>query len=599
MKNHALKFLSLFFSLAILLVACEQNDDISITEPAPELRLETPTANTVVLNFGLPDNPALSVTWTDNLTSSSSYTIEMAATEAFEAPITAGTSSTNTFSMTTNQLNEVLNDLDVDSLTKAPLFVRINADGMMSNVIMFTVSAFPIDGPVVSNPNGGAAFVLSMLSENDVALTVDWGDNETDDTSYEVQLAALGTDFAEPVSLGTIDDDSDSFEISHSDLNEAALNLGLNADEAGDVELRIVAETTNSSGNMLVRVSEIVTISITPYSVELAPILYVVGAGAVDAGWGWDSPIELVLQGDTYSGNINLQNDAFRFFTEEGNWGSGLNFPYYEALGYTIDANFENANDGDSNFRFTGTPGSYSLRINTNARTITLDTPIEGPNCNFDQLWLVGAGITDAGWGWDTPVALSCTGNGKYSGNVAFNNEAFRFFSVRDDWGSGTNYPTYESNGYTIDSDLINANDGDSNFFFNGTPGVYFLTVDDINKTITLEPEMLTCDHEQLWLVGAGITDAGWGWDTPVALSCTGNGVYSGQVALNNEAFRFFTVEGDWGTGINYPTYEGNGYTIDSDLINANDGDSNFFFNGTPGTYTLTVDDVNKTITVE
>lgn len=599
MKNQALKFLSFFFSLAIFLVACEQNDDIDITTPDPELRLETPTANTVVLNFGLPDNPALSVTWTDNVTSSSSYTIEMAANENFGSPITAGTSSTNTFSISTTELNELLNALNVDSLTSAPLYVRINADGAMSNVIMFVVSAFPIDGPMVSNPGGGDSFVLSMLSENDVALSVDWDDNETDETAYEVQLAASGTAFANPITLGTVDDDSDSFEISHSDLNEAALNLGLSADTAGDVELRIVAESINSSGNSLVRVSDIVIISITPYSVELAPILYVVGAGAVDAGWGWDSPVELVLQGDTYSGNINLQNDTFRFFTENGNWGSGLNFPYYEALEYTIDTNFENANDGDSNFRFTGTPGSYSLRINTNARTITLTDPVEGPNCNFDQLWLVGAGITDTGWGWDTPVALSCTGNGTYSGNVALNNDAFRFFSIRNDWGSGTNYPTYESNGYTIDSDLINANDGDSNFFFNGTPGVYFLIVDDINKTITLESEMLTCDNEQLWLVGAGITDAGWGWDTPVPLNCTGNGVYSGQVALNNDAFRFFTVEGDWNSGINYPTYVSNGYTIDSDLINANDGDSNFFFDGTPGTYTLTVDDVNKTITVE
>ncbi|MBO6630310.1 MAG: hypothetical protein JJ936_01840, partial [Psychroserpens sp.] len=160
-------------------------------------------------------------------------------------------------------------------------------------------------------------------------------------------------------------------------------------------------------------------------------------------------------------------------------------------------------------------------------------------------------------------------------------------------------YPTYAGNGYTIDSGFNDAMDGDNNFFFNGTPGTYFITVDDINKTITIEPEMLLCDLEQLWLVGAGVVDAGWSWDTPVALPCTGAGVYSGDVALTNDAFRFFSVNGDWGTGTNYPTYISDGYTIDSEFNDAMDGDNNFFFNGTPGTYTITVDTVNLTITVD
>ena len=155
-------------------------------------------------------------------------------------------------------------------------------------------------------------------------------------------------------------------------------------------------------GGNMERFSEATSITVTPYSVELPPILYVVGAGAVDAGWSWDNPIELPLQGTKYSGNINLINDAFRFFEVNGDWGSGLNYPYYESVGYTIDSNLVNALDGDSNFRFEGTPGEYFIEIDTDAKTITLGPPVIGPNCNFDQLWLVGAGIVDAGWSWDT-----------------------------------------------------------------------------------------------------------------------------------------------------------------------------------------------------
>ena len=70
---------------------------------------------------------------------------------------------------------------------------------------------------------------------------------------------------------------------------------------------------------------------------------------------------------------MNLSNDALRFFTVRDDWGSGRNYPFYETEGYTIDANFENANDGDSNFRFVGTPGTYTLYMDTIAKTITLE----------------------------------------------------------------------------------------------------------------------------------------------------------------------------------------------------------------------------------
>ena len=141
--------------------------------------------------------------------------------------------------------------------------------------------------------------------------------------------------------------------------------------------------------------------------------------------------------------------------------------------------------------------------------------------------------------------------------------------------------------------------DGDSNFAFIGSTGEYYLTVDTVNQTINLGPPQTACEFDQLWLVGAGVPDAGWGWDTPVEFPCTGGGIYSAQVTFANDAFRFFTTEGDWGSGRNYPFYESDGYTIDSNLVNAMDGDSNFEFIGTPGTYTLTMDTANKTITIQ
>jgi hypothetical protein len=242
------------------------------------------------------------------------------------------------------------------------------------------------------------------------------------------------------------------------------------------------------------------------------------------------------------------------------------------------------------------------MEIDTQNETITLGPAIVGPNCNFDQLWVVGGGAVDAGWGWSSPVEIACTGTGVYQGNINLTNDAFRFFSDRSlEWGSPSfNYPYYADAGYTIDANFENAADGDQNFKFVGTPGTYFLSIDDVNKTITLAPEQSQCELDQLWLVGAGVPDAGWGWGSPVALPCTGAGIYSGQVTFANDAFRFFTDRTlEWGSpSYNFPYFVNEGYTIDANFEDALDGDNNMKFIGTSGTYTLTIDTANKTITI-
>lgn len=594
------KISALILSLFLVFVACDTDEGINLTTPDATFQLLEPAIPNINLNYNLPNNEAFTIVWNDQLESGDNYIVELSTDDLFENPTVIGSSTTDRFTMSVAEFNNLLLGAGADAFEPFTVFMRVTSGSNTTNSVSFSVSSYSEAPPVITSPDNTFELILLETTPNDEAIAISWedpdfGSNSSVSVSYEVQFAQAGTNFAGAVTEGVADM---TFSSTHESFNETVLNAGLNAEEAGSLEIRIKATIEMDGGNME-RFSDAVTITVTPYSVELAPILYVVGAGAVDAGWSWDSPVELALQGTKYSGNINLINDAFRFFTVATDWGTGLNYPYYEAVGYTIDSNLANAMDGDSNFQFTGTPGQYFIEIDTAAKTITLGPPVVGPNCNFDQLWLVGAGIADAGWSWDTPVALPCTGNGTYSGNVALINDAFRFFSVNSDWGTGTNYPTYEGNGYTIDSNFSNAMDGDSNFSFDGTPGTYFLTVDDINKTITLGPEQLQCEFDQLWLVGAGVVDAGWSWDTPVALPCTGAGIYSGPVALTNDAFRFFTVNTDWGTGINYPTYEGNGYTIDSDLVNAMDGDSNFEFIGTPGTYTITVDTGNLTITVE
>jgi len=302
-----------------------------------------------------------------------------------------------------------------------------------------------------------------------------------------------------------------------------------------------------------------------------------------------------------------------------------------DLLGYARDAGLDNdpvtaePNTGDVSFRIRAFVGDSGPEVLTAIQILTLvlpeDTGNNNPVCDLDQLWAVGSAMPDAGWGWTTPNKFLCSGDGVYSGNVYLipddpttfpdNVEAFRFFTTEGDWASGLNYPYYEGEGYTIDPLFRNADDGDKNFEFLGTAGNYFLTVDTVNKTITLDVQQVTgiCDLDQLWVVGSATPDAGWGWTTPIQVICNGEGIYATHVNLipddpstfpdNVEAFRFFTTEGDWASGLNYPYYEGEGYTIDPLFRNADDGDKNFEFLGTAGNYLLTIDTVAKTITLK
>ncbi|OXB08931.1 hypothetical protein B0A81_07150 [Flavobacterium plurextorum] len=112
------------------------------------------------------------------------------------------------------------------------------------------------------------------------------------------------------------------------------------------------------------------------------------------------------------------------------------------------------------------------------------------------------------------------------------------------------------------------------------------------------------------WLVGAA-TPGGWSWDgdaeTEFPLVVGKTNVYQVKVVLKSgEAFREFlsndfTSGGNWGASNsrNFPYYSGLGYTIDSELVNAGDGDSNFKYTGPTGLRTLTIDNGAKTITVD
>ena len=363
------------------------------------------------------------------------------------------------------------------------------------------------NGELSFTNNFSAEYILTPQTASNLGERFTWDDADVDvptNITYQLQKSISG-DFTDLETVGATTGNEISITIG--DMLSYAAQAGLDADpetpapNTGDVYFRLRSYVGDGSLENFGTVQALTLVLQEATDTQAAVCdldqYFMVGAAVKFTGWDWATPQKAVCTGtNIYTVNVDLRNKVdgdgnFRFFTTETDWGSGINYPGFIDQGYTIDPMFEDAMDGDNNFLFTGPSGKYFLTVDALNKTITLDDPTPQGNCDLDQMWAVGAGLTDAGWSWDTPVQLMCEGDGVYSGWVnytsAIDGNNFRFFTTATDWGSGLNYPYFEGEGYTIDANFENAQDGDLNFAFIGTDGQYFTTIDTLNKTITLE----------------------------------------------------------------------------------------------------------------
>jgi hypothetical protein len=482
MKNKLYKFIGFFFIVAAAFTACEEDDSVNITEPDPALVLDSPTSTSVVLNFGLPDNPALTVTWTDEITGSSSYDVQVDTEEDFNNASTVGTSSTNSFSLSTSELNSILNSLGTSSLENVSLYVRISAGGTLSNVIGFSVTAYPIDGAEITGPAANDSFVLSLSTIDDTAITVSWVDSNTSSTTHEVQLAVSGTNFTSPVPLGSVTDDN-SLSATHGDLNAVALGLGLASDTASDVDIRIVSTSTNGSGATDTRTSESVTVSITPYSVAF-PNLYLVG-DATTPGWNNNNNNTVVFRNQNvannyvYTGYFNA--GAFKLLETPGQW---------QPQWGTNDGSTLAVNPGggsDPNVFSVATAGyyTYDFTIVGEGGSFTVTPYDASSDPTYNLIGLIGAAI--GGWGDGDEIDLTQDPNNPhlwYALNVSFENGQEFLIRPNDDWGNGVwRYTGSEE----LHGQANLAGSGD-NFPFTAPTGSYDFWFNDIDGSYVIVP---------------------------------------------------------------------------------------------------------------
>jgi hypothetical protein len=427
-------------------------------------------------------------------------------------------------------------------------------------------------------PSAGS-YVLTLDNSAEVMETFQWTSPDYGFPAgaiYTLQVDLAGNNFANAVEV--LNTSALEAEVTVGAFNDILLGLGLTPEEAAEVELRVVSDI---NPDVPVVYSNARAIEVTAYATSFPPIW---GMGAGLKGWGpWpDNAVE--WQSSEFKKYETIayftQGETFRWFAQL-DWGpTSYNYPYFT----TVDPIFVNANDGDSNLRIAGETGWYRVGVDLGAKTVTA-VPVDEP-----VLYMMGAALN--GWGpWPAAaVKMTYLKPGVFEATADFNvqNETFRFFAQADWSPTSYNYPYFE----TVDANFENANDGDSNFRFIGTPGSQKITVDLNAKTVTVGD----IPDPVIYMMGAALN--GWGpWpDAAVTMTYIGPDTFEATADFTNgEAFRFF-AQPDWGpTSYNYPYFT----TVDSDFENANDGDSNLKYIGATGSRKVTVNLSTKVVTLE
>ena len=525
MNLYIKKISFLLLAFAFVFTACETEESLTITTPEAKFVLNTPGISTVFLNFALPDNPAFTISWNDEVTGSSSYNVEMSTDEAFTSPVSLGTTDSSNFSMTVADFNNAIANAGVSTFKDVAIYMRVSAGSQISNNILLLVTTYPVNAPEINNVNNGDAFVLSLDNNDVTAITVEWDDPILDsslnqDVYYVLEGATAGTDFAMPIEAGNVTNQS-SIALTNAQLNAIAIQSGIAVDATGDLDLRVKATITDgASGSVLERISSTVTISVTTYLtvLDLSTNWGIIGSAANDWGATPDLPFWTTDVDGVLVAYVNLIDGEIKF-RENMDWANN-----YGDTG--ADGTLESGGDN-----IAVTAGSYKITMDLNNLTYTIES---------FSLGIVGGAYNE--WGATPDFMLEYDQYSDVFRGIVTLIDGEMKFRMNNDWGTN-----WGDDG--VDGTL---EEGGANIVV--TAGIYIATVNMNDLTYTLEP------IDYIWgLVGGAYNE--WGatpdaqftrdWSRPF------NDIWIlNDVTLIDGEYKF-RANNDW--GVNYGDDGGDG----------------------------------------
>ena len=469
-----MKTLKQFFIALIMIGGFASCEDDSIkavlkTDVVPNV-LQAPTASAFVLTLANKDQNFATFSWTApdfGFKSAVTYTLEAdLAGNNFANAIELATTSSLSAALNVGATNDLLLGLGLVPETPTEVQLRVTSfldddvEPVVSNAITVTLTAYATSFP----PIWGRGAALKGWGSSWPGEEVEW--QSTEFRKYEtIAYFTSGETFRW---FAQLDWNPVSYNYPYFTTVSSVFE---NAND-NDSNLRVAGST----GWYRVGV-DLTAKTVTAVAVD-EPVLYVTGSitGWNQPGTGASVKMTYIKPG-VFQADVPLVSDGtFRFFAQ-ANWNpTSYNFPYFTS----VPQDFENANDDDSNFRYTGSTGTKKITVDLNEKTVTVGDP------PLPVLYITG---DDFGWDWnddDDPGYEQMTYNAG-SGTFTFtaeltNNALFRFFPQKG-WSSSYGYNYFT----TIDSELGDQGPGDHNFRYLGTTGSRTITVNLTAKTVTLD----------------------------------------------------------------------------------------------------------------
>ena len=245
----------------------------------------------------------------------------------------------------------------------------------------------PQTGSTLSSPSSGTSLSLSVDNAEELIpflllLPADFG--MTGSVTYELEMDLAGSNFANPVSLGS--STSNIIEVMAQDLNDEVLAKGAMFDTPTEVDFRVKASISQPLSPIF---GESVRLTVTPYNADVAfPVMYVPGDYQ-----GWNPENEM-----TVLKSVNFDN-VFEGYVHILPGGTG-EFKVNETNSWDVNYG-DNGADGTldqdgENIKVTEF-GTYLMKVDLEAKTYELSDPL---------YWGIIGNATPGGWDSETKMSF-------------------------------------------------------------------------------------------------------------------------------------------------------------------------------------------------
>jgi len=586
MKNILKAFL-LVACAGLIFAACNKLEDLPFYKNGNAVTLSS-TKDVVTPMPSDSLNEVVGFSWTNPEYASDSstfkYIFELDTSNAFSSKFTKEVKGALTTSLTGKELNNVLLSWGLALGGSYTLNARVvssyanNNEQYTSNIINITVSPYG-DSSVLATSATEVTCALNTADQN--AVDFSWSasfNGYAGAVTYTLQYDSAGQGFDNPKEIA-VGDNLYTKSLTQGELNETAINSGIEGGTTGLVDYRIKAATALGA----IVYSNAVSITIHSYQSTLR--FYMPGSYQAATGYGpndWEPTTAPELIRDLRPGLLNNMFYTYIWLP------AGAQFKVTQGRSWDINYGGTGGNlvrNGD-NFSVDH-DGVYRVSVDRN----TMKYDIREGRMGF-----VG-GATGAGWepGNTFPnYAMGHAATDLFVGITDFTADGWKLID-NNTWNDGSNSVgetrSYGSNGGDQSTMEING----PNFPNVTTPGTYRVIWDGRNPDNII---YWMSAATEMRVVGDGMQGvAAWDPGTSPQMTYQGNGKWQITLALIGGKDIKFLAGNDWGA-FDYEDNSGGSTAVGTPRKIKWEGGDNFKTPLASGTYTITLDEYAQTVTI-